>query len=534
MNKLVGALESESQPLALLQPGLSHESFEYLGSNDRLRCVMHRLMDDCRLTIAVIGGSISAGSTYSVSSRGSSWLYHERLGAALRHACPTGANISVINGALPATGPGFFELCVGELFGDELLGSGRVLVILELAINVLGDLPAFERLIRRLIDRPVPPAILVLNSHSWPMANPAGVQHARLTGACFRVATAKQIARSASTGKPLTVGTVNTSWLQSEAQRAIQTWNQTGLDGDNDEDRIRGVCELYRLPLVSMRAALLKRVRTASPDQSLHHLSSFMGDCKHPNPQGHVFLAQMLLSRLIHAAQPSVCFPHHEPCAICPAVRQSQPSPMYFSSGVAQSAARCVRASGLSRLLLTPPSVGFQATDASDRKPGLVAQRPGSLAAFCLPRQKRSNAYGRLGSVWLGFLQSHSRQMGSANVTCEGSCGCSSVHIDGHTSAPRSVTEVVRIPLWATGQTRARCCEVRARVLHGNFFKLVSVIHSPASYGTSRGQGVPEPEDGTAPTDADRRVHREFKSPARRTRDVLIRWGVSQSMEVGI
>ena len=555
---LFRALRSSARPHALLEPSIARSSFEQVGSSALLRCTLRRLLETCQMNVAVIGGSISAGSTYSAKFRGANWLYHQRLAAVLRHVCPNGANVTVRNAAVPATGPGFFEICISDLLGDELLGSGNVVVVLELAINTVGDLPAFERLVRRLLARRPQPAIIVLNAHLWPLADPAGTRHARLQNVCFRVATAKQLARSAADGQPLNPGNVNATWLSSNAQRSIQTWNDTGMQ-DDDEDRIAEICATYHLPLVSMRAALLQPVRAGSAP--LHQLRAFMVDCKHPNEQGHVLLAQMLLSRLVHAADAA---PERAPCEVAPSLmpsatasamaRRDLPQAVYASSGVAQAGARCVTGSALSSLLAATPS-GFTAT--AGRKPGLLAQRAGSVATFCLLRQASVAALTRLGSVWVGYLQSNSGRMGRASVSCAGSCNCTKLSIEGHTPAVRSVTQVKRLPLWAAsnstlasprtaprtasppvGSAASSCCQVSVRVqqestTNGHDFKLTAVIHSPASYGTSRGKGVPEPEQGTAKTEADRRIHRKFKNPARRTRDVYIGWGVGSIFPSG-
>ena len=81
------------------------------GESSRLACVAERLANRQPLSVAVLGGSISTGSTFSVR-RGeeAKWLFHSKLGRALEAAFKT--RVAIHNGALPATGPAFFEHCL--------------------------------------------------------------------------------------------------------------------------------------------------------------------------------------------------------------------------------------------------------------------------------------------------------------------------------------------------------------------------------------------------------------------------------------
>ena len=86
--------------------------------------------------------------------------------------------------------------------------------------------------------------------------------------------------------------------MREPEQLAEQTWKDRFNYGD--EDVIADLCNHYDVPLVSMRAALLDAVKAdADPTLRLRH---FMVDCKHPNGQGHTYLAQLVLSRLLRAA----------------------------------------------------------------------------------------------------------------------------------------------------------------------------------------------------------------------------------------
>ena len=175
------------------------------------------------------------------------------------------------NGALPATGPAFFEHCVDNqlrLQQHSHRVAGR-LVLIEFGVNTDGQPAAFERLLRKLLMLRPAVAILVVNTHVWTLKG-----HYRT---CWKGVRASKVSMS------------------EPEQRAEQTWEDRFNYGD--EDAISRLCTHYGVPLVSMRSALLDAVRTdASPSTRLSH---FMIDCKHPSGQGHTYLAQLALARIL-------------------------------------------------------------------------------------------------------------------------------------------------------------------------------------------------------------------------------------------
>eukprot|EP00966_Prymnesium_polylepis_P193767 4491066-Prymnesium_polylepis.1 len=60
---------------------------------------------------------------------------------------------------------------------------------------------------------------------------------------------------------------------------------------------IARLCRHYNVPLVSMRGALLQAVRDDAAAET--RLAYFMHDCKHPTSQGHTYLAQMVIGRIL-------------------------------------------------------------------------------------------------------------------------------------------------------------------------------------------------------------------------------------------
>lgn len=196
MRALIHA-QSYSQDDTLLNTSLIRGGVEHAGNDERLGCVLARLKAGERVTVAAVGGSVSAGSSYTVR-RGlsSSFLYHMKVVRALRAGFPVrgaAGNHRHHNGALPATGPKFYEHCVlGQLPKD-----GADLVLLEFAVNTDRRAPAcacntaatayhplvcsraswrvrrapaaFERTLRKLLALQPRPAVVVVNVHAWTM-----------------------------------------------------------------------------------------------------------------------------------------------------------------------------------------------------------------------------------------------------------------------------------------------------------------------------------------------------------------------------
>lgn len=63
---------------------------------------------------------------------------------------------------------------------------------------------------------------------------------------------------------------------------------------NSDEDAIASLCRHYGVPLVSMRGGTLSAVRRGALTTP-----SFMRDYRHPTGQGHTFLAQSALQRIV-------------------------------------------------------------------------------------------------------------------------------------------------------------------------------------------------------------------------------------------
>ena len=154
----------------LLPAAVARNGVENAGDDGPLACLRARIFSGQQITVAALGGSISAGSSYSVRHGGSgAYLYHAKVAQALRARFPAADGAAPHdhhNGALPATGPAFFEHCVaGQLplaaAAAAASAAPSQLVLLEFGVNTDGEPDAFERLLRKLLALRPPVAVLV-------------------------------------------------------------------------------------------------------------------------------------------------------------------------------------------------------------------------------------------------------------------------------------------------------------------------------------------------------------------------------------
>ena len=379
----------------LLAAAVAARGVEHGGDDSLLACVRRRLLAPLPVAVAALGGSISAGSSYSVRYGGSAaWLYHAKVVQALRTTFPLGTVASGAmprqhihhNGALPATGPAFFEHCVeGQLPPTHGAASAPLLVLLEFGVNTDGEPAAFERLLRKLLGMRPAVALVVVNTHVWTLKSKHRV--------CWKGARRSVI-----------------SMMEPE-QREEQTWQDRFNFGD--EDAIAKLCRYYDVPLVSMRAALLQEVKEGR-DETLA-LRHFMIDCKHPSGQGHTYLAQLVLWRLLHAPHSGLRGGGSRvgssggssggssdgsssgagsssngggggtlTCEEATARAESRvlPPPIH-ADGWPRGASRCVNGEQL-RGLTSVSARGFAFTDEGRNKFGWVGHQPADEMSFCL------------------------------------------------------------------------------------------------------------------------------------------------------
>ena len=132
-----------------------------------------------------------------------------------------------------------------------------------------------------------------------------------------------------------------------------------------------------------------------------------------------------------------------------------------------------------------------QRNDCPQPKRGLTSFSPGSAASFALPAGPHSTAIGVLG---VRFLSSY-EGMGVAHISCTGGCVCVTTHLDAHRSSAMkqrqvSVWETRRVP---TSRTKPRgTAAIRVRVSHTQRY---SCLHrqgrTSSSWVGCRSRGLP-------------------------------------------
>ena len=538
----------------LLNESMALLGIEALGGGRELGCVLRRLQNREPISIAALGGSISAGSSYTVRHKDFEFLYHFKVAQALRAAFPrpggADAQHAWYNGALPATGPGFFEHCLE----GQLPARAAHLVLLEFAANTDKEPATFERMLRKLLALRPRPAVVIVNTHVW-LARGSNIP-------CWR-----KNAKAKGDGRPPIT-------LLEPAQKRRQQWRDAFNAGD--EDRIVAIAAHYGLPVVSLRAGLLDAVRTSSPtDEPFLQVPYFMHDCKHPTGEGHTYLAQYVLARLLRepsAATGSglVCDAHGYPDPTPPLL----PPPYFKAHGWPNPSSRCARGKQLPPLLLGQPD-GFEFTDEGRGKYGYVGTRAGASLAFCLfngsavaaahaaqqaavgstatsatPRPPAStgrvapdgpcvddgkpefcrkvffnNECSQMGgfkcratcgfcvaqqngksqamrpragdqAIWLGYLRSY-ENMGVVDASCEGACACEQ-RVDAHFGESRtSITVVQRIVLRLLPKVPG-CCTLKLAISNatssgGHKFKVLSLLLAQAVSTSWRPPGTNVP-----------------------------------------
>ena len=347
---------------SLLNTTLVRQGVEHFGDDRRLGCLLRRLQAGVPIRTAVVGGSVSAGSSYDVRrDRRAAYIYHEKVARALQLMFPTSTLVNGthrhFNGALPGTGPRFFEHCI-----EAQLPAGTDLVLVEFGVNTDGSPQAFERMLRKILAYRPQPAIILVNLHAW----------ARRTSCCYCVSSVSCSSshRDVCQRNRLSGGQPAEPPSADEFNVDQAQWEDTFHS--HDEDTIAQLAQHYDIPLVSMRAALLRAVReNREPTLRVPH---FQYDCLHPNGQGHTYLAQLVLGRLLASQAPMT-----RACTRGRTRRLRRPLQRH---GMPMPSSVCARGDAMLRYVTD--AHGFIMTDENRGKFGLVASTPGDRLTFRL------------------------------------------------------------------------------------------------------------------------------------------------------
>ena len=155
-------------------------SISHLGDLERLHCFLEKARAGGNLSIGVVGGSVSAGSSSMVRTD-QGGLFHKKMQGWLQQRFPR-SHITHFNAAMPAVPPDYMQHCV-----RLHVPSDADLVFLEAAANMCGpsDKQGFdqcsegrasvERILRQLLRYPRAPAVVLVHAYPyWTMRTPKG------------------------------------------------------------------------------------------------------------------------------------------------------------------------------------------------------------------------------------------------------------------------------------------------------------------------------------------------------------------------
>ncbi|BEI94098.1 uncharacterized protein CcaverHIS019_0605570 [Cutaneotrichosporon cavernicola] len=209
------------------------------GTGARVRRAMERLWKERKITVGILGGSITYGHGLQPEDKRYSQLIEEGL----RVAFPD-AEIVVKNGAVPATGTDYFSACYKHHVPED-----ADLFILEGAVNDL------------MVE-----------------ANTEGSIHQDV------ITDTETLVRELLKG--------------GAAVMMLSTWGMTN-GYMNGADHHATVAEYYDVPRISTRAALYQYIQ-AHHDAAAEIFVP--GDMGHYNPHGHRFMADAILDHLLEQA----------------------------------------------------------------------------------------------------------------------------------------------------------------------------------------------------------------------------------------
>eukprot|EP00873_Tetraselmis_striata_P010420 jgi/Tetstr1/430684/TSEL_020477.t1 len=365
------------------------------GNWGRMRRAMAKLLTGENMTVAVIGGSISAGQ----GAGGLTNAYVSRMSDWLRDTFPQ--RPETVNGAFPGAPSSYMSLCV-----QEHIPRAAQIVFVEYAVNdddlasigpksAWGTSPpkrAFERLLRQLLDFPSRPAVVLFELFSW-------LRHE------------------------------GNFWLTGEDSHGV-------------------LAKYYGIPVISSRSAFYHSWRLEEPGFKLNMSQDpedFYRDVVHPNMHGHAKVADLAINYLRTVARSVL----HQPLTIddIASAEGAIPPPMIPGNHHQDTANKCIQ--GREQLpKYVVDARGFELVNES-REPwrfskwGYVATEPG--ATLVLTVDTTSAAASGNVDLYLAHLRSY-EGMGKFEVSCISGCECQPAVMNGHhqsRASQRFLTAVV-------------------------------------------------------------------------------------------
>ena len=155
-------------------------SISHLGDLERLHCFLEKVRAGRNVSVGVVGGSVSAGSSSMVRTD-QGGLFHKKMQGWLQQRFPR-SHVTHFNAAMPAVPPDYMQHCVRLHVPQD-----ADLIFLEAAANMCGPTDkhgvdqcaegraSVERILRQLLRFPNAPAVVVVHAYPyWTMRTPKG------------------------------------------------------------------------------------------------------------------------------------------------------------------------------------------------------------------------------------------------------------------------------------------------------------------------------------------------------------------------
>lgn len=380
------------------QRGISH-----FGSAERLRVALSRAITNKKLTVAVVGGSISAGTG---AEDAPAWV--DRLETYLKETYGKVANVNVTvnNGAVPGTTSAYMSGCV-----NLHVPADADIVVVEYTVN--DDqlaLPAmdnpvrrpYERLLRKLLSMPTSPAVVLLHAYAWFRPEPT-----------------------------------------------------FGVFYSNSERDLNELAGYYGLPVVSVKGCCFQAMQQGVPGFQVHAVRrqdlldskglAFYYDEIHPDGNtGHRVMAELVVTLL----QRGVADLLHSPLTEADKAAAAQPLPPPMIPGNWESLSdRCfVGEAFKTKAVIGQPASWDWVNESRSLRPkwGYVSTEPGASLQLLLNTTASSGAAQHPVLVQVAYLSSY-EHMGKAAVKCVSGCSCDESEINGYHVDHNSLLKLHRI-----------------------------------------------------------------------------------------
>ncbi|KAG2425211.1 hypothetical protein HYH02_015038 [Chlamydomonas schloesseri] len=395
----------------------------YTGSAARVRRVVRKLMNRTPtkpVKIGVIGGSITWGQ--ATRYRGEAdWF--SLLSKYLLTAFPA-ANITTRNGCTPGVPAAYMILCLESSVDPDV-----ELVFVEFTVNNGAD-PSnklyhnsivldMERLIRRILELPSRPAVVLMHVPTLGMAQ-------------YPHHHPKNPNREAWVGYYAT-----------------------------SEDALGAVNQYYDVQSLSLRSAMYDLAAIQEKD-GFRWEQAFVDH--HPGNHGHKMMADLAVYMIQSTAMQLLLMPYGPDDK--EAVFAPVPRPIY-PGNMPPNASMCLLNDNFKNLVVAEASTGFDYINegtAEKPKPGYIAKQPGAKLRLRLNTERSLVGHGpNTAAVKVQVFFHHLRSyehMGVAQFSCVSGCQCDPKEVDGHHT--EKVSQLYMMFLEVTQHPQ---CEVEITVL---------------------------------------------------------------------